>query len=80
MSRIFERLIATKCTLVTPHDTNFLPHHGFIMVLGDAGNVKVQTAAGDTVIINLEPKEIIPLIVSKVFDTGTQATNIYLLS
>ncbi len=74
-----DSLIARSCKLITPSDTELLSGEGFIMVLGDSGNVKVQTSAGDIVTISLDTKEIIPLVVKKVFSTGTDATNIYLL-
>lgn len=73
-----DSLIARSCKLVTPSDTELLKE-GFVVVLGVAGNVKVQTAAGDVVTMALEAKEIMPLVVIKVFATDTTATNIYIL-
>lgn len=80
MSRILEKFIATKCVPITPDNNNHLSRHGFVFVLGNGGNVKVETVSGDIVIIPLEPKEIVPLLVTKVFFTDTNATNIHILS
>jgi hypothetical protein len=74
-----DSLVTRSCKLVTPSDTEDLQYEGFIIVLGVAGDVKVQTSSGDIVTLPLETKEIIPLVIKKVFSTGTDATNIYVL-
>ncbi len=74
-----DALVARSCKLAVKSDTDNLPYEGLVIVLGTAGDVKVLTSADDIVTINLEPKEVIPLTVKRVFDTGTTATNIYIL-
>lgn len=72
-------LVARSCKLVTPSDTELIKE-GMVIVLGNAGNVQVQTVTGDIVLLPLEAKEIVPLLVNKVFDTNTTATSIYILN
>ena len=71
--------IAEDLIAVTPSDIENLPKEGILIVFGNGGNVRITTAKGNEATISLEPKEIIPLIVKKVWATSTTATNIYLL-
>lgn len=72
--------IAEDLIPITPSDDENLPESGLILVLGTAGDVTVLTEKGGEVTLPLEPKEIIPLIVKKIFATGTTATDIHLLT
>lgn len=74
-----ESLVFRSCSLVTPSDSNYLPYEGRVIVLGTAGTVKVVTSIGEVITLDLAKKEILPIIVKKVFDTGTSAEGIYIL-
>ena len=74
-----DSLTYRSCILVTPSDTDLLPYEGRVVVLTTAGTVKVATSAGDVVTLTLAVNEILPLIVKKVFNTGTNAAGIYIL-
>ncbi len=48
-----------------------------VIYVGGAGNVKVTTAQGDdTVFIGLQPGQVIPVQVIRVWSNGTTATNL----
>ena len=48
-----------------------------VIYVGGAGNVKVTTAQGDdTVFIGLQPGQVIPVQVIRVWSSGTTATNL----
>ena len=67
------------CVAVTPHNTNLLPHVGWIEVRGTAGNVALVDAYGNaSLVLAFETKELSKMLVSKVLSTGTTATGIYL--
>lgn len=72
-------LAAQRCELVTPSDTTIFAESGYVIVLGNGGNVVVQTAIGDVVTLPLDAKEILPILVRRVYATNTTATGIYLL-
>lgn len=74
-----DSLTYRNCVLVTPSDTDLLPYEGRVIVLTTAGTVKVATSAGDVVTLTLGVNEVLPLIVKKVFNTGTNAAGIYIL-
>jgi len=77
---IIDSLRLREAYLVEPNDLNDIPQgFGFIMVLGDAGNVELVTASGQTLVIPLDKKEIIPLLVRRVKSTLTTATVIYMV-
>ena len=68
---------AENAAAVTPHDSNDLTNVARALYIGGTGNVKVDTAAGDTVIFYAAPVgAIIPVRVKRVYSTGTTATNI----
>jgi len=53
---------------------------GCVLYVGVGGNVKVTTSGGDTVsFYNLNNGQFVPVQVSKVFSTGTTATNLIAL-
>lgn len=53
---------------------------GAVLYIGGAGNLKVTTVAGDTVTFNaLNAGSFFPVLVTKVFSTGSSASNIVAL-
>lgn len=67
------------CVAVTPHNTNLLPHVGWIEVRGTAGNVAVVDAYGNaSLVLAFDQKETSKMLVKQVLATGTTATDIYL--
>jgi hypothetical protein len=68
---------ADNAAAVTPNDATDLTNTARALYVGGTGNVKVDTAAGDTVIFYSVPAgAIIPVRVKRVYSTGTTATNI----
>jgi len=73
-------LVATEVYDVTPSDSDDLAAGlGYVMVLGNAGDVAVITAAGNSVTLPLDKKEILPILVKRIKATSTTATNIKLI-
>jgi hypothetical protein len=70
---------AANCVPITPSDTQNLNKEGRIIVLTTAGTVKVITSGDQIVTFNLSLKEVLPISVKKVFDTGTTAVGIHLI-
>jgi len=71
--------VAGGCVAVTPHNTNLLPHVGWIEVRGAAGNVAVVDAYGNaSLVLAFDVKEMSKMLVKQVLATGTTATDIYL--
>jgi len=71
--------IALNAAAVTADDTATLEAAAVIYV-GGAGNVKVDTKGGDAVTFNgMSAGDILPVLVTKVYDTGTTATNMVAL-
>lgn len=67
------------CVAVTPHNTNLLPHIGWIEVRGTAGNVAFIDAYGNaSLVLAFDTKEMSKMLVKQVLATGTTATDIYL--
>jgi len=63
-------------TTFTNSDTEYLPTPSVIYV-GGTGNVKVTTAQGDdTTFLGLQPGQVIPVQVIRVWATGTTAINL----
>jgi len=63
-------------TTFTNSDTDYLPTPSVIYV-GGTGNVKVTTAQNDdTTFIGLQPGQVIPVQVIRVWATGTTAINL----
>lgn len=60
---------------VTPSDSANLTNDGMLYI-GVTGDVKVDTANGDTLTFTAHPVGYMPVIVRKVYATGTTATNI----
>lgn len=79
---------AATAVAVTPHDTNDLADVAVgsdtvsvtaALYIGTAGALKVITGQGDTVTFGNVEAGILPLQVTRVFSTGTAATNIVAL-
>jgi len=68
---------AENAVAVVPNDSSDLTNTARALYIGGAGNIKVDTSAGDTVIFYAAPVgSIIPVRVRRVYSTGTTATNI----
>lgn len=65
---------ARKAAVVTPSDS--AANVFSFLRIGGAGNIKVDTIGGATVTIPVLAGEYLPLAVTKVYATGTTATNI----
>lgn len=62
---------------VTPHDTNDLAIGATAVYVGGAGDMKVDTSLGQTVtFVGLGTGVILPVRVSRIYSTGTTATDI----
>lgn len=79
LSELIRGGIVNNCIPVTPSDTENLEKEGRVIVLTTAGTVKVMTSGGQIVTFNLALKEVLPISVKRVFDTGTSAVGIYLI-
>lgn len=65
--------------IVTPHNTNDLPHPVSALLVGTPGILKVDTVGGETLTIPaavLTTEATLKLSVTRVYDTGTAASNI----
>lgn len=70
----------TRAAAVTPNDSADLADVASALWIGGAGAVKVTTAGGDAVTLSAAlAGTIIPVRVSRVWATGTAATNIVAL-
>ena len=70
--------------VVTPHDVTDLTHPVSALAIGTAGStgIKVITKGGETITIAsavLTANPLLPLQVTRVYSTGTDATNIVAL-
>lgn len=71
---------ATSAAAVAPNDAADLPNGTTrALYIGGAGDVKVNMDDGSTVTFKAAPVGILPISVSRVFNTGTIATNILAL-
>lgn len=81
--------VVTRAAEVMPSDTTDIPNIstedgsgnlGCSLYTGDGGDIKVKTVAGDIVtLFNLPGGTFIPLIVNRVYATGTSASSILAL-
>lgn len=63
---------------VTPHDTNDLSQRCDSLWVGVGGDVKVDTSLGDTVtFVGVTSGSILPIRCTRVYSTGTTATDIH---
>lgn len=68
---------AENASTITPNDSNDLTDFTRSIYIGGAGNLKIDTVAGDTVTLNgVVAGTVIPVRVQKVYATGTTATNL----
>lgn len=71
---------AEYAVAVTPHDTTALSPQPRALYVGVSGDVTVTMAGGgDAAFLNVPSGAILPIRVSKVLDTGTDATDIVAL-
>lgn len=71
---------ADNAVPVTPHDTNDLTDTARALYIGVSGDVKVDTAGGDTVTFKNVPVGTLPQRVTRVYSNGTDASEILALS
>lgn len=77
---IFDMMFPSAAVVVTPNDSADLSSSGIIYV-GGAGDVKVDTIAGNTVTFYGVPAGCyVPVRVKRVYSTGTTATNMLVMS
>ena len=75
-SPVFPTEPAKNAAAVTPNDSTDLTNVARALYIGVAGDVKVDTLGGDTVTLTAVPVGILPISVTRVYATGTAATNI----
>ena len=78
--QILDRLTLRDVREVTQSDTAFCKE-GYVVLLDAADDglvVKVQTVGGGIISLTLGLNEVFPVLVKKVFDTGTTAAKVYL--
>jgi hypothetical protein len=85
----YQKLQVSRAAAVTPSDTVDIPsvstqdgtgNNGCVLYVGVAGDVKVTTAGGDTVVfVGLLAGMFVPVQVLKVWATDTTATDIVAL-
>lgn len=63
-------------TAITPSDTVDIVKAGSPLYIGVTGDVKVTTMMGTDVTFTAHPVGYMPVLVRRVWDTGTTATNI----
>jgi len=81
-----QKLQVSRAAIVTPSNTSTIPslsggdNNGCVIYVGSAGTLRVQTAGGDDVTFNgVLAGSFLPVQVTRVFVTGTSATNIIAL-
>lgn len=77
----FSKIPSTKALLITPSDENFLPPinagaTGVAVYVGVGGQITVVNSSNATQVIEATSGELLDVLVKKVFDTGTSATNL----
>jgi hypothetical protein len=74
----FERTtLPSNAIAVTPSDSLNIIGESVVLFVGTGGTVKVTTSGGqDVVLSNVQDGTTIPLMILKVWATGTTATNI----
>lgn len=71
--------VAQQGELVTPDDNGFLSET-FGIYIGGAGNLKVDMMRGGTItFVGLVAGSVLPIQVSRIYSTGTTATNLIAL-
>ena len=77
----FSKIPSTKALLITPSDENFLPPinagaTGVAVYVGVGGQITVVNSSNATQVIEATSGELLNVLVKKVFNTGTSATNL----
>lgn len=68
---------ATHCDAITPSDTQPLANTSRILYVGSSGDISVMLASGDTATLTAAQSGVMyPLRVTRVYATGTTATNL----
>lgn len=79
--QILDRITLRDARVITPSDTDFLEKEGYVALFDAADDgkvVKIQTVGGGIVSLTLATNEVFPVLVKKVFATGTTAGVVYL--
>jgi len=84
---MYQKLQAGRAAAVTPSNTVDIPsvsggtsNNGCVLYVGGAGDLKVDTVGGDAVTFVAVPAgSFIPVQVTRVYSTGTNATSIVAL-
>lgn len=69
---------ATHAALVTPNDSANLVSVSRALLIGNAGNLKVDTLGGETLVMPV-PAGLLPIRVTKIYASNTTANNIVTL-
>lgn len=77
----FSKIPSTKAILITPNDEDFLPPiysgaDGVAVYVGVGGQITVLDNLDVTQVIEATSGGLLNVLVKKVFDTGTSATNL----
>lgn len=67
---------ATHVALVTPDDGTDLDPPARSLLLGTGGDIKITTTGGETVTLTNVPAGILPIFVTRVWETETTASDI----
>jgi len=70
---------ATHAASVTPSDSVDLSNVSRWVIIGTAGALKVTTKGGDTVTMGNVPAGFLPIQVTRIWSTGTTASNLTVL-
>jgi len=74
-----ELMSSPRCILATPSDSDFLPFCARkFKVKGTAGDVKAKTLFGDEITIPMLSGEEETINITKIFATGTTATDVWI--
>lgn len=75
-----QRALASEAVAVTAHNSNDLATLRATLFIGTGGNVKVDMSGTGTVTFNnVADGTFLPILVDRVYDTGTTASNILAL-
>ena len=70
---------ATHAAVVTPSDSVDLTNPSRAVLVGVGGTLTVDTVGGDTNVTMTVPAGVLPLMVTRIYSTGTAATNLVVL-
>ena len=73
--------IFTSMTSIDVSSNDYEPGDEFFLYVGDSGgsdnDVKVDTLAGETITVPVTTYFFLPVLITKVYSTGTDATNMF---